>query len=52
MNTVEVVNAYNSLTFVEHAFRNLKPVQLEIRPVYHKHNALIHSHVFLCMLAH
>jgi transposase len=36
MTTIEVVNAYKSLTFVERAFRNLKTVQLEIRPVYHK----------------
>ena len=52
MNTLEVVNAYKSLTFVERAFRNLKTVQLEIRPVYHKHDERIRSHVFLCMLAY
>jgi hypothetical protein len=52
MNTVEVVNAYKSLTFVERAFRNLKTVQLEIRPVYHKNDERIRSHVFLCMLAY
>ena len=52
MNTVEVVNAYKSLTFVERAFRNLKTVQLEIRPVYHKNDDRIRSHVFLCMLAY
>jgi hypothetical protein len=52
MDTLEVVNAYKSLTFVERAFRNLKTVQLEIRPVYHKHDERIRSHVFLCMLAY
>jgi len=52
MNTMEVVNAYKSLTFVERAFRNLKTVQLEIRPVYHKNDERIRSHVFLCMLAY
>jgi len=52
MNTVEVVTAYKSLTFVERAFRNLKTVQLEIRPVYHKNDERIRSHVFLCMLAY
>jgi hypothetical protein len=52
MNTAEVVNAYKSLTFVERAFRNLKTVQLEIRPVYHKNDERIRSHVFLCMLAY
>jgi len=52
MNTMEVVTAYKSLTFVERAFRNLKTVQLEIRPVYHKNDERIRSHVFLCMLAY
>lgn len=52
MNTMEVVHAYKSLTFVERAFRNLKTVQLEIRPVYHKNDDRIRGHVFLCMLAY
>jgi transposase len=52
MNTLEVVNAYKSLTFVERAFRSLKTVQLEIRPVYHKTDERIRSHVFLCMLSY
>jgi transposase len=52
MSTVEVVNAYKSLTFVERAFRNLKTVQLEVRPVYHKNDDRIRSHVFLCMLSY
>ena len=52
MNTLDVVNAYKSLTFVERAFRNLKTVQLEIRPVYHKTDGRIRAHVFLCMLAY
>jgi transposase len=52
MNTVEVVSAYKSLAFVERAFRNLKTVQLEIRPVYHKNDDRIRCHVFLCMLAY
>ena len=34
------------------AFRNLKTVQLEVRPVYHKKDERIRSHVFLCMLAY
>ncbi len=52
MQTLDVVRAYKSLTFVERAFRNLKTVQLEIRPVYHKSDERIRSHVFLCMLAY
>ncbi len=52
MNATEVVGAYKSLTFVERAFRNLKTVQLEVRPVYHKADDRIRAHIFLCMLAY
>jgi transposase len=51
MNQEEVVGAYKSLSVVEQAFRNLKTVSLEIRPVYHKKDQRIRSHVFLCVLA-
>ena len=37
---------------VEEAFRSLKTVQLEVRPVYHKTDDRIRSHVFLCTLAY
>ncbi len=52
MKTAQVVATYKSLTFVEQAFRTLKTVALEIRPVYHKKDDRIRSHVFLCMLAY
>ena len=52
MNTVVVVNAHKSLTLGEHAFRNPKTGQLEIRPVHHKNDDSIRSHAFLCMLAY
>ena len=48
----EVVEAYKKLSGVEKAFRNLKTVSLEIRPVYHKKDERIVSHVFLCVLAY
>ena len=52
MTTAEVVASYKSLSLVEQAFRNLKTVQLEVRPVYHKTDDRIRSHVFLCTLAY
>jgi transposase len=52
MKSTEVVGTYKSLAFVEQAFRSLKTVALEIRPVYHKKDDRIRSHVFLCMLAY
>jgi transposase len=51
MNPNQVVGAYKNLSVVEQAFRNLKTVSLEIRPVYHKKDDRIRSHVFLCVLA-
>jgi transposase len=51
MDQNQVVKTYKSLSVVEQAFRNLKTVSLEIRPVYHKKDDRIRSHVFLCVLA-
>jgi transposase len=48
----EIVASYKKLALVEQAFRNLKSVQLEVRPVYHKTDDRIRSHVFICMLAY
>lgn len=52
MAKAQVVASYRKLSLVEDAFRNLKTVQLEVRPVYHKKDDRIRSHVFLCMLAY
>jgi transposase len=48
----QTVAGYKKLGLVEQAFGQLKTVQLEIRPVYHKLDRRIRSHVFLCMLAY
>lgn len=52
MRKDEAVSSYKSLSGVEKAFRNLKTVSLEIRPVHHKTDQRIKAHVFLCMLAY
>jgi transposase len=52
MAKAQVVAAYKKLSLVEQAFRNLKTVQLEMRPVYHKKDDRIRAHVFICMLAY
>ena len=49
---VETVAGYRKLELVEQAFRQIKTVQLEVRPVYHKLDRRIRSHVFLCMRAY
>ncbi len=52
MAKAQVVASYKRLSFVEQAFRNLKTVQLEVRPVYHKKDERIRAHVFICLLAY
>lgn len=52
MTAEQIVASYKKLILVEKAFRNLKTVQLEIRPIYHKRDDRIRAHVFLCMLAY
>jgi len=46
------VRAYKSLALVERAFRCLKTVDLQIRPIYHWLADRVRAHVFLCMLAY
>ena len=52
MAAVEAVENYKGLARVEQAFRNMKTVRLELRPVYHKTDDRIKCHVFVCMLAY
>jgi transposase len=48
----QAVGAYRQLALVDRAFRQLKTVALEIRPVYHQLDQRIEAQVFLCMLAY
>ena len=52
LNTPDTVRAYKSLAQVERAFRSLKTVDLEIRPIFHWASPRVRAHVFLCMLAY
>ena len=52
MTKDEAVACYRRLMHVEQAFRNLKTVLLEIRPVFHHKDQRIEAHVFICMLAY
>ena len=47
----QTVASYKALSRVERAFRSLKTVDLEIRPVFHWRAPRVRAHVFLCMLA-
>jgi transposase len=48
----QVVGSYKSLSQVERAFRSMKTVELDIRPLHHRLKERVRAHVFLCMLAY
>jgi transposase len=52
MDAADVVRAYKDLAQVERAFRILKGIDLQIRPVHHWLAPRVRAHVFLCMLAY
>jgi hypothetical protein len=52
MDAAGAVRAYKDLARVERAFRTLKGIDLQIRPVHHWLAPRVRAHVFLCMLAY
>ncbi len=52
LDTAAAVSAYKSLAQVERAFRSLKTVDLDVRPIHHRLATRVRAHVFLCMLAY
>jgi len=48
----EAVRGYKRLADVEQAFRSLKSVELRVRPIYHRVEERVRSHLLLCMLAY
>ena len=47
-----MVRSYKSLSVVERAFRRMKTVDLDVRPINHRLADRVRAHVFLCMLAY
>ena len=52
LDSSSVVGAYKGLSNAERAFRSLKTVDIEIRPIHHRHVRRVRAHVLLCMLAY
>lgn len=52
MNHQQVVGTYKQLAQVEQAFRNIKTVSLQVRPIFHQYDHRIEAHIFLCMLSY
>jgi len=52
MTAGEVRGQYKNLQNVEHAFRDLKSNNINIRPIFHRNELQTRGHVFLCMFAY
>jgi transposase len=52
LSSQEVVASYKSLSGVERAFRSLKTVDLQVRPIHHRLPDRVRAHILLCMLAY
>src|SRR6266481_5090090 len=52
LDSAATVLAYKDLAGVERAFRAIKTIDLEIRPIHHRLADRVRAHVFLCMLAY
>ena len=52
LGDADTVRSYKSLARVERAFRCIKTVDLNVRPVYHWLADRVRAHVVLCMLAY
>ena len=50
--TDDVVRSYKMLSQVERAFRSLKTIDLQVRPIRHRLEDRVKAHIFLRMLAH
>jgi transposase len=52
LDATATVRAYKGLANVERAFRSLKTIDLEVRPIHHLRAHRVRAHVLLCMLAY
>ena len=52
LDAAATVKAYKQLAHAERAFRSLKTVDIEVRPIHHRRPDRVRAHVFLCMLSY
>jgi Transposase DDE domain len=52
LDATATVKAYKQLAGVERAFRSIKTIDLEVRPIHHRRSDRVRAHVLLCMLAY
>ncbi len=52
MNADDTVRSYKLLSQVERAFRSMKSLDINVRPIRHRLETRVRAHIFLCMLAY
>jgi transposase len=52
LDAARTVRSYKRLAQVERAFRVLKSLELEIRPIHHRLASRVRAHVLICLLAY
>jgi transposase len=52
MDSASCVRSYKSLSSVERAFRSMKTIDLNVRPIHHRLADRVRAHILLCMLAY
>lgn len=52
LSAEDTVRSYKNLAQVERAFRTLKGLDLQIRPIHHRSEDRVRAHILLCLLAY
>jgi transposase len=52
LDAAQTVRSYKQLAWLERAFRILKSIDLELRPIHHRLAGRVRAHVLICLLAY
>ncbi len=52
LSAADTVRSYKNPARVERAFRTLKGIDLQIRPIHHRTEDRVRAHIFICLLAY
>jgi len=52
LSAADAVRAYKDLSKVERAFKTMKSIDLQVRPIHHHLSDRVTAHLFICMLSY
>ena len=52
LSAADAVRGYKNLTKIEKLFRTLKGIDIKVRPIRHRDEVRVRTHIFICMLAY